>query len=312
MHSLVQLEYIIAVDTYGQFSIAADKCFVTQPTLSMQIKKLENDMDIIIFDRTKQPVVATEIGRKIIDQARIILAESKKIDEIVKANKDTVSGTLKLGVIPSVAPYLMPLFIGKLLKKFPALHVNVHEMITEEILEALDKETLDVGIISTPVHGETCKEIPIYYEQIYIYCHPDHPFYQKNKVSIKELSEENIWLLSQGHCFRSQVLNICALKEKDAELNFTYESASIETLIKLVDKEGGLTLIPELAINDLSPTKKKGVKLIKDMHPVREIGLVTNRLFVKERSLQALEQTIRSVLSKEIQDPKRGSVVDWN
>ena len=139
MHSLVQLEYIVAVDTYQQFSIAADKCFVTQPTLSMQIKKLENDLDVVIFDRSKQPVVPTEIGKKIIEQARIILAESKKIDEIVQSSKQTVSGELKIGIIPSVAPYLLPVFIGKLTKAYPELEVKIKELLTEEILEELDK-----------------------------------------------------------------------------------------------------------------------------------------------------------------------------
>ena len=245
MHSLVQLEYIVAVDTYQQFSIAADKCFVTQPTLSMQIKKLENDLDVIIFDRSKQPVIPTEIGKKIIEQARLILAESKKINEIVQSSKQTVSGELKIGIIPSVAPYL---------------EVKIKELITEDILEELDKELLDVGIISTPVPSGGFNEVPLYYEQVFIYCHPSHPFYSKKNITLKELSEQNVWLLSQGHCFRSQVINICALKDNSAQLPFSYESASIETLIKMVDKEGGLTLIPELAIKDLTPTKQKGVK----------------------------------------------------
>jgi LysR family hydrogen peroxide-inducible transcriptional activator len=282
------------------------------PHSACRSKKLENDLDVIIFDRTKQPVIATEMGRKIVDQARIILSESKKIEEIVHANKDTVAGELKLAVIPSVAPYLMPLFIGKLVKTYPDLQVTVKEMITEDILAALDKESLDVGIISTPVPNGAYKELPLYYEQIYIYCHELHPFYLKDEITIKELSNENIWLLSQGHCFRSQVLNICALKESSNGSNFSYESASIETLLKMVDKEGGLTLIPELAIKDLSTTKKKGVKPIKDLVPVREIGLVTNRIFVKERVLGALQETIRAALTNEIQNKDRGSRVDWN
>ena len=311
MHSLVQLEYIVAVDTYQQFSIAADKCFVTQPTLSMQIKKLENDMDIIIFDRSKQPVVPTEIGKKIIEQARIILSESAKINEVVQVSKNTVSGELKLGVIPSVAPYLLPLFIGKLSKAYPALQIRIREMITEELLEELDKERLDVGIISTPVPAGGFNEVPIYYEQIHIYCHPSHPFYGKKEISIKELGKENVWLLSQGHCFRSQVVNICALRESNKQLPFSYESASIETLIKMVDKEGGLTLIPELAVADLTPAKQKGVIPIKDMNPVREIGLVTNRIFVKESVLKALQQTIKAVLPNEIQLKDRGERVEW-
>lgn len=311
MHSLVQLEYIVAVDTYQQFSIAADKCFVTQPTLSMQIKKLENDLDVIIFDRSKQPVITTEIGRKIVAQARIILAESAKIKEVVQLNKNTVSGELRIGVIPSVAPYLLPRFIGKLAKAYPDLDISIKELITEDILLELDKEKLDVGIVSTPIPSQEYKETPLYYEGIFIYAHPDHPFYQKKSITTKELNKENVWLLSQGHCFRSQVINVCALKETNGKLPFSYESASIETLIKMVDKEGGLTLIPELAINDLTPSKQKGVKPLTDMKPIREIGLVTNRIFVKETTLKALRQTIQAALPNEIQLKDRGERVEW-
>ncbi|UKN02401.1 hydrogen peroxide-inducible genes activator [Paracrocinitomix mangrovi] len=311
MHSLVQLEYIVAVDTYRQFSIAAEKCFVTQPTLSMQIKKLENDLDITIFDRSKQPVVPTEIGKIIIDQARIILAESAKIGEIVQANKNTVVGELKLGIIPSVAPYLLPVFIGKLTKTYPDLEIKIKELLTEEILAELEKDTLDVGIISTPVPNGGFTEIPLYFEKIFIYCHPKHPLYEKEKITLDEISNENIWLLSQGHCFRSQVINVCALKESGNKLPFSYESASIETLIKMVDREGGLTLIPELAVNDLTPSKQSRVKEIKGLNPIREIGLVTNRIFVKQRTLEALKNVIQDVLPAEILNEKRGDRVDW-
>lgn len=311
MHSLIQLEYVVAVDTYRQFSVAASKCFVTQPTLSMQIKKLENDLNVIIFDRSRQPVVPTEMGKKIIAQARIILAESKKIEEVVRLNKNTVSGELRLGIIPSVAPYLLPVFIGKLTKAFPSLQVRVREMLTNEILEELDKELLDIGIVSTPIPHGGYKEIPLYYEKIFIYSHPSNPLFKKKSISLKELSEENVWLLSQGHCFRSQAINMCALKEKTNLLPFTYESASIETLIKMVDKEGGVTLIPELAIKDLTPSKQKGVKPLKDFKPVREIGLVTNSIFVKESILNALKRTIQATLDNEIQKSSRGERVEW-
>lgn len=311
MFSLIQLEYIVAVDTYGQFSIAAEKCFVTQPTLSMQIKKMESDLDVVIFDRSKQPVVATEVGQKIVNQARNILAESQKIDQIIQSNKDTIEGDLRIGIIPSIAPYLLPKFIGGFSKKYPDLNIHIKEKLTEEILADLDKELLDVGIVSTPIPNGMYQERPIYYEQIYIYCHSSHPFFNKKSVSINELAQENIWLLSQGHCFRSQVINICALKDNTNELPFTYESASIETLVKMVDKQGGITLIPELAVNDLSKKKQEGVKPIKELKPVREVGLITNRIFVKQRVLDALETAIKGELSAEIKQAERGERVDW-
>lgn len=311
MFSLIQLEYIVAVDTYGQFSIAAEKCFVTQPTLSMQIKKMESDLDIIIFDRSRQPVVATEVGQVIVMQARNILAEADKIDQIIQSNRDTVAGELRIGIIPSIAPYLLPLFIGAFSKKYPDLNIHITEKLTDEILADLDKELLDVGIVSTPIPSGLYQERLLYCERIYIYCHSSHPFYKKKSVSISELAEENIWLLSQGHCFRSQVINICALKDDSNVLPFTYESASIETLIKMVDNQGGITLIPELAVNDLSKKKKEGVKSIKALKPVREISLITNRIFVKQRVLDALEGDIKAALPDEIKEKDRGERVDW-
>lgn len=312
MHSLVQLEYIVALATYQQFSIAADKCFVTQPTLSMQIKKMENDLDVILFDRSKQPVVPTQIGERIVSQARIILSESKRIDEIIQENKETVKGELKLGIIPSVAPYLLPLFIGTLTSKYPELNIIIKELLTNDILKELENELLDVGIVSTPIPNGSYKETLLYREKIFIYCHPSHPFYKKNEIGIKELQNENIWLLSQGHCFRSQVINVCAIKEANNQLPFSYESASIETLIKIVDNEGGLTLIPELAINDLTASRQKRVKNIKEINPVREISLVTSRIFVKEQTLNALEKTVKETVPKELLSERSGERVEWN
>ena len=312
MFSLVQLEYLIAVETYGQFSIAAEKCFVTQPTLSMQIKKMESDLDIIIFDRSKQPVIPTELGKIIINQARSVISETAKITELIKSQKNEVSGELKVGIIPSVAPYLLPMFVGDFIKKFPDIQLKISEMLTDQILEALDKETIDFGIASTPITSRTLKESPLYYEEIMIYTHDKHPLSAQKSISSKDLAKENIWLLSQGHCFRSQALNVCELKQNSNNSPFEYESASIETLIKMVDKEGGITLIPELAINDLSLAKQKRVKSISGLKPVREISIITNRLFVKDKALSAMKACILELLPAEIKNQERGNRVDWN
>jgi LysR family hydrogen peroxide-inducible transcriptional activator len=312
MFSLVQLEYLIAVATYGQFSIAAEKCFVTQPTLSMQIKKMESDLDIIIFDRSKQPVVPTEIGKTIISQARIVLSESAKIKELIKSQMNVVSGALRIGIIPSVAPYLLPLIVGPFTKQFPEVRLKISEMLTDQILDALDKERIDLGIASTPIPNRNLKETPLYFEEILIYCHDKHPLYSNKTITSKDLAKENIWLLSQGHCFRSQALNVCELKENSKITPFEYESASIETLLKMVDKEGGITLIPELAVSDLSLEKQKRVKSIDALKPVREISIVTNRLFVKNQTLQAMKNCILSQIPEEMKSADRGNRVDWN
>lgn len=311
MVSLIQLEYIVALDTYRSFSLAAEKSFVTQPTLSMQVKKMENDLGIIIFDRTKQPIVVTDIGRIIVDQARLVLSESKKIEELIQLSKNTLTGELKIGVIPSVAAYLLPRFLGDLARKHPGIKISVQELLTEEIVESLRTEKIDVGILVTPLETQGINETPLFYEKILIYANQTHEYAKLEALKLNQINPENLWLLSQGHCFRNQVINLCKLKDSSNALPFVYESASIETLIKFVDREGGFTLIPELAAMDLPKDKKYLAKQIKDVKPIREISLVTNRVFVKKRILEILKTEIQQALPKEMLDKKRGEVVEW-
>lgn len=311
MVSLIQLEYIVALDTHKSFSLAADKCFVTQPTLSMQIKKMENDLGIVLFDRSKQPIVSTDIGKIIIEQARLVLSESKKIEELIQTSKNTLIGELKIGIIPSLAPYLLPLFIGDFARKYPGIKISIHEYLSEEISENLLNEKIDVGLLVTPLKVSGFVETPLFYEKILLYCNENHAFAKLKEVSIQQIMNENVWLLSHGHCFRNQVVNLCKLKNNSNNLPFAYESASIETLIKFVDKEGGLTLIPELAVLDLPDAKKKLAKKITGLSPVREVSLVTNRVFVKQRILQVLKDEIIRAIPKEMLDKKRGAVVEW-
>lgn len=311
MISLIQLEYIVALDTYKSFSLAADKCFVTQPTLSMQIKKMETDLGIIIFDRTKQPIVVTDIGRMIVEQARQVISESKKIEELIQWSKNSLTGDLKIGVIPSIAPYLLPMFLGDFARKYPGIKISVREMLTSEICDELKSETIDVGILATPLEIPGFNETPLYYEQLKMYCNKQHELSKFTEIKLSQIKPENLWLLSQGHCFRNQVINLCKLKDDKMTLPFKYESATIETLIKFVDREGGITLIPELACNDLSDSRKKNAKSIKDINPVREVSLVTNRVFVKQRILKALEEGILEIIPDEMKDKKRGEIVEW-
>lgn len=310
--SLSQLEYILALESSGQFSTAAEKCFITQPTLSVQIKKMENDLDIILFDRSKQPIVATEIGQKIIEQAKLIIKEAEQINEIVDANKNLMKGNLRLGVIPTIAPYLLPKFIGKFAEKYPDVQLKIRELETSDLVEALEKDNIDIGIASTPIKGEHMMEFPLYNERILIYAHKEHPIHENKEVLLEDLKNENIWLLSPGHCFRSQVINVCELKANVNHLPFEYESASIETLIKMVDMQGGITLIPELAIADLSLEQQKNVREISDYMAVREISIITNRLFVMEQKKIALEKEILLSTTSLLKKNKDGKVVHWS
>jgi len=311
MVSLIQLEYIVALDTHKSFSLAAEKCFVTQPTLSMQIKKMESDLGITIFDRTHQPIVVTDIGKVIVDQARQVLSESRKIEELIAASKNTLTGELKIGIIPSLAPYLLPLFLGNFAKKNQGIKISVKELLTEDLADQLVHEKIDVGILVTPLAEAGLNEFPLFYEKILLYCNKNHAFAKQLDVKSNQLSSDNLWLLSQGHCFRNQTVNLCMTKEQMSSLPFQYESASIETLIKFVDKEGGFTLIPELALNDMTESKKSLAKRIKDVNPVREVSLVTSRVFVKQRILEALKSEILNSIPKEMLDKKRGEIVEW-
>ncbi len=312
MFSLVQLEYIIALDTYGNFKIASEHCFVTQPTLSMQVKKMEEELGVVLFDRSKHPVVATDIGRVVIAQARTIIFERDKLAEMVDIHQNEIQGELHLGVIPSISPYLLPLFIVELHQKYPRLSIHIHEMVTEELITALRKEILDVAILVTPVNFRQIVTHPIYYEDIALYVSPDHPFYSKDSVPITALKGEDMWTLREGHCFRSQSLNLCQGHQgKSDNRRFSFETSSIETLIKMVDLQGGYTLIPEMVISNISPEKRDQVKWISGEAQMREVSIATFRNFAKQRLVKVLEKTIKSALPASMLERKDGQVVEW-
>ncbi|RYF12462.1 MAG: LysR family transcriptional regulator, partial [Flavobacteriales bacterium] len=207
--TLVQLEYIVAVDTYRSFVSAADKCFVTQPTLSMQVQKLEEFLGVKIFDRSRQPVTPTEIGSQIIAQARIVLQENSKIKEIISNQEQEITGELKIGIIPTVAPYLLPQVIAAMLGKYPDLKLLIWEYTTEDIIHHLKTGVIDCGILATPLIDTNITEQPLYYETFVGYVSKNSKLYKKKAIDAEDFEEENIWLLNEGHCMRSQVLNIC-------------------------------------------------------------------------------------------------------
>ena len=303
------MEYIVAVDTYRHYVTAAEKCFVTQPTLSMQIKKMEEDLGVIIFDRSKQPIVPTEIGVKIIEQARITLSESRKIGELIGEFNNAVSGEISIGIIPSLAPYLLPLFIGSFTQKYPQVRVKISELVTEDILSNLKKDTLDVGILVTPLHEKGIFERVLFYEEMKLYVHKMHHLAKAEKVDVSEINSPDLWLLNNGHCFRSQVINLCSYKTNHKEeMPFDYASGSLETIKKLVQTEGGYTVIPELAMeeNDTAITKS-----FLNTTPLREVSLAYSRNYTKKRLLKLLEEEIKQAVPKTLLDKNRGQVVEW-
>ena len=312
MITLTQLEYIVAVDEYRHFATAADKCFVTQPTLSLQIKKLEDDLGVIIFDRSRQPVVPTDIGYKLIEQARTVLASTQRIKEIINEEKQEVAGTLKIGIIPTLAPYLLPIFIGDYIRRYPGVQVEVEELVSEEIIKRLKKDMLDVGIFVTPFHDEKIVERPVFYEEMLVYAHPDHELLKKKDVEIQDIATPEIWMLGDGHCFRDQVVNLCDMHEtQHKNLPFEFESNSLETLMKIVDREGGFTLIPELATQDMTEEKKKQVRSFTTYTPLREVSVIYSRHYAKQRLIDLLCEDIKRVVPPRMLKKERGKIVEW-
>jgi len=312
MITLTQLEYIVAVDTFRHFGRAAEHCFITQPTLSMQIKKLEEDLEVVIFDRSKQPLIPTDVGARIIEQSRIILQETEKVNNIVKDHKNLISGELKIGIIPTLAPYLLPLFIGNYKRKYPNINIKVEELTTESIVDHLNRDLLDVGILVTPLKEDRISEKPIFYEEMMLYAHKDHPLHNKPEVRVKDISVPEIWLLSDGHCFRHQVINLCSFKgSHNEDLPFHFEAGSLETLMNIIDKEGGITLIPELAAIEMAKERSLHVRAFDDVTPLREVSLVYSRHFAKNKLIELLWREIVNSMPQSLLNKDRGTIVDW-
>lgn len=310
--TLVQLEYIIAVDTYRSFVAAAEHCYVTQPTLSMQIQKLEESIGAKIFDRSRQPVIPTEIGEKIIKQARVILNESKKIAELLLESKGEVSGELKIGVIPTVAPYLLPDILTAFLKKYPKLQLQIWEYTTERILQELKLGKLDCGILSTPLHESGIEETPLYYETFVAYVSEHSQLFQKKMVTTDEIANEKLWLLNEGHCMRGQVLNLCQYKHNQGSLGtFEYNTGSVETLKRMVDINGGLTILPEMSILGYDEDQLGQVRYFRAPEPVREISIVTTPNFVKKQAVTALKNEIIALVPDRFKTKKKKEVMGF-
>ena len=308
MPTITQLEYIVSVDVERHFGLAAKKCFVTQPTLSAQIKKAEEELGVLIFDRSKQPILPTTIGIQIIEQARVILREHQRLQQLVADFQNDVSGVLRVGIIPTIAPYLLPLFVGNFVRKYPKVDLQITEKTTEEIVNHLQNDLLDVGILITPLETPHIKERPLFYEEIQLYVHPKHHFAQNGSITTDALSKDNLWMLSQGHCFRNQVINLCAASiQSNNNLPFKYEGGSLEALQRLVDKEGGFTLLPELA----TLQKPQNVRSIAAPIPLREVSLVYIRNYAKIKLVELLEAQIKEMIPQHMLSKDRGQIVEW-
>lgn len=304
-YSLTQIEYVLAVHKYGHFSQAAKECHVTQPTLSMQIKKLEEELGIVIFDRTKKPILLTEKGAQVLEQMKAVLAEARKIDEILSEAPDgEVAGELTIGIIPTVAPYLLPALIPSVAKLFPKLRLKILELQTHRIVQSLEDDQIDVGILATPLKLPKIHERPLYLEPFSLLCQKGHKIASRGKVDYGALDPNDIWLLEEGHCLRHQVLDICEIrKRKNVTRPFQFESGSLETLKSLVSTYGGYTLLPALANQNL-PANTHTVSFGAPV-PAREIGLVTGRIHHKKNLQEALVKAILEAIPPAIRKLRR-------
>ena len=294
--TITQLQYVLAVAEHKNFTLAAEKCFVTQPTLSMQIQKIEEELNVLIFDRSKKPIQLTAIGLKIVNQAKNIVNEAGKIKDIVEYQKGFIGGEFRLGIIPTITPTLLPMFLNNFIKKYPKVNLIIEELNTDEIILRLKNGHLDAAIAATPLEDEKIKEIVLYYEPFVAYIPSDHIASQKKEIEISDLNIDDILLLQDGHCFRDSILNLCKNQEIATRNTFQLESGSFETLIKLADEGLGTTLLPYLHTLDLKEKDKLKLRHFKEPKPAREVSLIYPKSELKIHIIDALRNTISGVI----------------
>ncbi len=304
--TLQQLEYVLALDTYRHYVTAAEKCFVTQPTITTQVKKLEEEIGIQIFNRSKTPLEPTPQGQVIIDKAKSILIEVKQLKEMVNSERESITGEFRIGVIPTISPYLIPPLAGHFSEKYPETTLNIEELKSDRIIDALNKNQLDIGILVTPLNESFLREIPLYNEPFLYYGTKEEVSSIKQITTKQVENKEGLWLLNSGHCFRNQVLNICSPKIKDQSIQF--QSGSIETLKRMVDHYGGYTLVPELSIND---GDKTNTIRFDNPQPIREVSIVVNKGFAREALINVLRKEILKIVPEEFEKNTRFFQVKW-
>lgn len=298
--TLQQLEYIVALDKTRHFVRAAEMCGVTQPTLSAMIQKLEDELDCRIFDRSSHPIVPTEIGVAVIQQAQVVLFNVNQLKENVLVQRGTVAGNLSLAIIPTVAPYLLPGIISLFRSDYPEISLKISEMRTETIIEKLHTAEIDMAILSTPLEDPKILEVPLYYEKFIAYIAPEEPMYAQEEVSTNEMPLDHLWVLEEGHCLRNQVFNFCENKTHSS----TYEAGSIDTLVKIVDRNGGYTVIPELHVDLLSETQRQNLRKIVRPEATREIALVIRHDYVREGMMNAVANTVKKIIPQHMLDAR--------
>lgn len=309
--TITQLEYVVAVATYRSFVAAAEKCFVTQPTLSMQIQKLEDELGVKIFDRNKHPIAVTDMGAIIVKQAQTALAECERVHELIQMQQQTLSGTFRFAAIPTVAPNILPSLLENYSKAFPNMKLVVQEMETNRIITALRNNEIDAALLSTPLEESGIKEYPLFYEPFVGYFSEGEEALKKRMIFPEDISLDRIWLLNEGHCMRNQIINLCSdqIQKLQSERPYRYESSNVETLRKMVEKNGGMAILPELATLEFNEDQIEHIRYFESPEPVREISLVTSSYFVKDSVLQSLMDEILKLIPEKMRVQKKNRKV---
>jgi LysR family hydrogen peroxide-inducible transcriptional activator len=303
--TITQLNYILAVQKFGHFGKASEACNVSQPSLSMQIQKVEDELGIVIFDRATKPVTPTQKGQKVIQAAERVIYAHNDLLKVSQGESEILKGDFHLGVIPTIGPYLIPLFVESFSKKYEHVNLTIEELKTEDIVDHLQQGKIDAGLLATPLNIPNTTEDVLFYEPFYIYAHSSHPILKKKIIKAKDIENlHEIWLLKDGHCFRNQFLKLCASQEVDGVFpNIKFESGNLETLRYLIKSSRGVTLLPQLFIQSLPPKERQNmVRHIESPTPMREVSLLSRKNLWKLDILKALRTTIEESLPKGVTD----------
>ena len=290
--TLQQLEYIVAVYRTRHFVKAAEACGVTQPTLSAMIQKLEAELDVKLFERSSQQVMPTAIGKVVVEQAWKVLNRARKLKDIVAEEKKSLTGTFRLGILPTIAPYLLPRFFPRLMRENSSLEIRVVEMKTSDIRRAIDRGEIDAAVMVDTGDLDDYALTTLFYEQFLAYVSPSDQLSAKKSIKTSDLSNELLWLLDEGHCFRDQLVKYCQLKAAKTSQS-AYSLGSIETFMRIVENGQGMTFIPELATMQLTPTQKELVRPFAIPIPTREVVMATSKAFVRQSLLNMIVGQIR-------------------
>lgn len=308
--NIQQFQYVLAVVDLRNFEAAAEKCFVTQSTLSTMIGRFEDEIGIKVFNRRTKPVSITPEGESIIDRLRVIVHEIETLNDVVHEIKGEVTGNLRIGIIPTVAPYLLPLILNEFSERFPQVTMVVKELTTAQIQKGLKIRNLDIGILATPLHDDELIETKLYDEPFLVYdCSGDE---SDERFSVETLDYSKVCLLQEGHCLRTQVAQICEQSElySGNDVNYTFESGSMDSLLRITRARKGITIIPYLAFHGLADGEKENVSQFKAPVPVREIGLITQKFFVKKKLLIALQELIQNVVQDLIPEEEKSKTIE--